>query len=117
MNTQHLRQTDARSTAWLGRTALLALLAGGVWLGAAAAPASAQTQPWSTSWESGCAWRDVTPGPGDALRQANCARQKDCQLMANAKGSMMMEMGCLFVEPAARSPAPAATRSRPAQQQ
>ena len=101
----------------LARTALLALFAGGVWIGAGAAPASAQTQQPDMKWETGCAWRDVTPGPGDALRQYNCTRQKDCQQMANAKGSMMMGMGCVMVEPAAKAPSPAATRTRPAQQQ
>ncbi len=101
----------------LARAASLALVVGGLWIGAAAAPASAQTQQPDMKWETGCAWRDITPGSGDALRQYNCTRQKECQLMANAKGAMMMSMGCFFVEPAPTSPSPATTRTRPGQQQ
>jgi len=94
--------------------AALAIATGIVTLGLGSGPAAAQ----STSWEEGCAMRVVTPGSGDALRNYNCARQKDCQQMANAKGGMMMGMGCFFVEP--KGPVPAAQqagRTRPAQQQ
>lgn len=107
----------ARSSGALARAALLAFAAGSIWIGAGAAPASAQTQQPDMKWETGCAWREVTPGSGDALRQYNCTRQKECQLMANAKGAMMMNMGCFFVQPAPTSPSPATTRTRPAQQQ
>jgi hypothetical protein len=94
--------------------AAVALLAGAAFFGTGQAPALAQ----SMSWEEGCAMRVVTPGSGDALRNYNCARQKECQQMANAKGGMMMGMGCFGVEP--KAPAPAAQqagRTRPAQQQ
>lgn len=94
--------------------AAAALLAGASFFSAGQAPALAQ----STSWEEGCAMRVVTPGSGDALRNYNCARQKECQQMANAQGSMMMGMGCFFVEPKATAPtAQQAGRTRPAQQQ
>jgi hypothetical protein len=106
-----------RSSRTLARAALLAFAAGGIWIGAGTAPASAQTQQPDMKWETGCAWRDVTPGSGDALRQYNCTRQKECQLMANAKGGMMMGMGCFFVQPAPTSPSPATTQTRPSQQQ
>lgn len=69
------------------------------------------------SWEVGCAYRSLPSGNGEAQRAFNCERQKMCRQMANARGAMMMEMGCFFVEPTATAPAPAATRSRPAQQQ
>ena len=60
----------------------------------------------------------VTPGSGDALRVYNCTRQKECQQMANAKGGMMMGMGCFGVEPNGAAPAARqAGRTRPAQQQ
>lgn len=93
--------------------AAVALLAGAALFGAGQAPASAQ----STSWEEGCAMRVVTPGSGDILRTMNCARQKECQQMANAQGSMMMGLGCFGVEPQAQAPAAQAGRTRPAQQQ
>ena len=86
----------------------VALLAGAALLGAGQAPASAQ----STSWEEGCAMRVVTPGSGDILRTTNCGRQKDCQQIANAQGSMMMGNGCFFVMPNA-APAAQAGQARP----
>ncbi len=98
--------------------ALAAVLAG---LGFAAGgllfslPALAQAP--QESWEIGCAIRNVTPGPGDLLRTMNCDRQKGCVTMANAKGGMMMEMGCFGVMPTGRPPARDAGRQRPAQQQ
>jgi hypothetical protein len=92
----------------------VALLAGAAFFSAGQAPALAQ----SMSWEEGCAMRVVTPGSGDAMRTYNCARQKECQQMANAQGSMMMGMGCFGVAPQAQSPAARqAGRTRPAQQQ
>jgi hypothetical protein len=95
------------------RAAAVAILAGAAF-GAGAAPAAAQ----ATGWEEGCAMRMVTPGSGDILRTMNCDRQKMCQQMANAKGGMMMGMGCFFVEPKAPTPAAQqAGRTRPAQQQ
>lgn len=94
--------------------AAVALLAGAAFFSAGQAPALAQ----STSWEEGCAMRVVTPGSGDALRTYNCSRQKECQQMANAKGGMMMGMGCFGVEPKGTAPAAQqAGRTRPAQQQ
>jgi hypothetical protein len=90
----------------------LAFAAGSLLCGA---PALAQ-EP-KQSWEIGCATRNVTPGPGDLLRTMNCDRQKSCQEMANARGSMMMEMGCIGVMPTGREPAREAGRQRPAQQQ
>ena len=94
--------------------AAVALLAGAAFFGAGHAPALAQ----SMSWEEGCAMRVVTPGSGDAMRNYNCARQKECQQMANAQGSMMMGMGCFGVAPQAQPPAAhQAGRARPAQQQ
>ncbi|WP_156412346.1 hypothetical protein [Bosea sp. Root483D1] len=94
--------------------AAVALLAGAALFGAGQAPALAQ----STSWEEGCAMRVVTPGSGDILRTMNCARQKECQQMANAKGSTMMGLGCFGVAPQAQAPvARQAGRTRPAQQQ
>lgn len=77
--------------------AAVALIAGASFFGAGQVPASAQ----STSWEEGCAMRIVNPGSGDALRVYNCARQKDCQQMADAQGHMMMDKGCFFVMPRA----------------
>lgn len=95
------------------RAAAFAILTG-LASGAGAAPAAAQ----SMNWEDGCAMRVVTPGSGDILRTMNCDRQKMCQQMANAKGGMMMGMGCFFVEPKAPAPtAPQAGRTRPGQQQ
>jgi len=79
--------------------AAVALLAGAAFFSAGQAPAQAQ----SMSWEEGCAMRVVTPGSGDILRTTNCGRQKDCQQMANAQGSMMMDKGCFFVMPNAAS--------------
>jgi hypothetical protein len=102
------------SSAALRHGAAVALLAGAAFFGAGQAPALAQ----STSWEEGCAMRVVTPGSGDALRNYNCARQKECQQMANAQGSMMMGRGCFGVEP--KGPAPVAQhtgKTRPSQQQ
>lgn len=92
--------------------AAVALLAGAALLGSGQAPALAQ----STSWEEGCAMRVVTPGSGDILRTTNCGRQKDCQQMANAQGSMMMGNGCFFVMPNA-APAPQAAQGRPVRKQ
>lgn len=97
----------------LGGAALFALLAGASLFGAGTAPAAAQ----STSWEEACSARIVTPGNGDALRTLNCERQKMCQQMANAKGGMMMEMGCFFVMPKAGATTAQAGRVRPGQQQ
>ncbi|WP_332684766.1 hypothetical protein [Bosea sp. (in: a-proteobacteria)] len=94
----------------LTRAAAFAIMAGSAFFSLGSGPASAQS-----SWEQGCATRMVSPGAGDALRVYNCSRQKECQQMANAKGAMMMEMGCFFVAPSA-APAPQAGRSRPAQQ-
>jgi hypothetical protein len=94
--------------------AALGLFGGLILAGAGPAPAAAQAM----SWEEGCAQRMVTPGSGDALRVYNCARQKECQQMANAKGDMMTGLGCFFVAPKATAPAaPQAGRTRPAQQQ
>lgn len=78
---------------------------------------SALAQEPRQSWEIGCAMRNVTPGPGDLLRTMNCDRQKGCQEMANAKGAMMMEMGCIGVMPIGRAPARDAGRQQPAPQQ
>ncbi|AZO77279.1 hypothetical protein B5U98_17040 [Bosea sp. Tri-39] len=94
--------------------AAFAIATGFVTLGLGNGPAAAQ----STNWEEGCAMRVVTPGSGDILRTMNCARQKECQQMANARGSMMMGMGCFGVEP--QGPAPVAQqagKTRPARQQ
>jgi hypothetical protein len=105
---QHSNRSAALSAALAA-----AFIAGGTLLGGAA-PARAQ----SMSWEDGCAMRVVTPGSGDILRTMNCDRQKTCQQMANAKGGMMMGMGCFGVEP--KTPAPAAQqtgRARPVQKQ
>lgn len=96
----------------LARAAAFALLAGSAFFNLGSSPASAQ----STGWERACAERMVSPGAGDALRVNNCARQRECQAMANAKGAMMMEMGCFFVSPSASAPMAEAGRSRPAQQ-
>ena len=104
-----------RGVGVLVRAAALAVVAGGIWIGAGGAPAQAA---WpDTSWEAGCAWREIQPGSGDTFRQYNCVRQKECQQMANAQGSMMMDKGCFFVAPAQSSPPPAVGRTRPAQQQ
>jgi len=92
--------------------AAVALLAGAAFFGVGQAPASAQ----STSWEEGCAMRVVTPGSGDILRTTNCGRQKDCQQMANAQGSMMMDKGCFFVMPNA-APTAQASQARPVRKQ
>lgn len=102
----------SKRSAGLGAALVAAILAGGALFGASA-PARAQ----STSWEEGCAMRMVTPGPGDILRTMNCDRQKMCQQMANAKGGMMMDMGCFFVGPRAGAPTAQVGRSRPTQQQ
>ena len=91
------------------RAAAFAILAGFAFLGLGCTAASAQ----SNNWERACAERMVSPGSGDALRTYNCARQKECQAMANAKGAMMMERGCFFVSPSTAE----AGRSRPGQQQ
>ncbi|MGE7467922.1 hypothetical protein ACQKLX_00655 [Bosea sp. NPDC003192] len=93
--------------------AAAALLAGAAFFSAGQAPALAQ----SMSWEEGCAMRVVTPGSGDILRTTNCGRQKDCQQMANAQGSMMMGNGCFFVMPNAAPPAAQASQARPVRKQ
>lgn len=93
------------------RAAAIAILAGTAFFGAGPSPASAQS-----SWEQGCATRMVSPGAGDALRVNNCTRQKECQQMANAKGTMMMGMGCFFVAPSGAQAAQVGG-SRPARQQ
>ena len=93
----------------LRRGAAIALLAGGAVFGGGQVPAIAQ----SMSWEEGCAMRVVTPGYGDAMRVYNCARQKECQQMANTKGSMMMGMGCFGVMPNAAPPAAQARQAPP----
>lgn len=98
-----------------GRRALaaaFAILAGSAIFSLGSAPASAQP----SSWERACAERMVSPGAGDALRVYNCARQKECQAMANARGSVMTGMGCFFVAPSAEDAALQPGRSRPAQQ-
>jgi hypothetical protein len=111
-STHHIVRSLAPSA--FRRGAAAALLAGAAFFGGGQEPALAQ----STSWEEGCAMRVVTPGSGDALRVYNCTRQKECQQMANAKGGMMMELGCFGVMPRAAAPiAPQAGRTRPAQQQ
>lgn len=112
MMTNSVGRSGLRSPAVVAALAGLAFAAGGL---LSAAPASAQ-EPLQ-SWEIGCATRNVTPGPGDLLRTMNCDRQKGCQTMANAKGAMMMEMGCFGVMPISRPPAREAGRQRPAQQQ
>lgn len=89
--------------------AAVALFAGAALFSAGQAPASAQ----SMNWEEGCAMRVVTPGSGDILRTTNCGRQRDCQQMANAQGSMMMGNGCFFVMPNAAPPAAQASQTRP----
>lgn len=101
-----------RRSAGLAALIALAFAAGGLF---SAAPARAE-EP-RQSWEIGCSARNVTPGAGDLLRTMNCDRQKGCQEMANAKGAMMMEMGCIGVMPIGRPPARDAGRQRPAQQQ
>lgn len=93
--------------------AAFAIATGFVTLGLGSSPAAAQ----STSWEEGCAVRNVTPGPGDILRNHNCTRQKDCQQMANAQGSMMMGMGCFFVMPSTAPAAGQASQVRPVRKQ
>jgi hypothetical protein len=93
--------------------AAFAIGVGFVTLGFGNSPAAAQ----STSWEEGCAVRNVTPGPGDILRNHNCTRQKDCQQMANAQGSMMMGMGCFFVMPSTAPAATQASQARPLRKQ
>ncbi len=55
-----------------------------------------------SSWQEGCAWREVTPGPGDAHRTYNCTRQRDCQRMADAAGRAVMSMGCIGVGPSSQ---------------
>lgn len=101
-------------TRLLPRAAAFVVLTGAAFAGGGIAPATAQ----AASWEEGCAVRMVTPGSGDILRTMNCDRQKMCQQMANAKGGMMMGMGCFFVEPKAPTPtAQRAGRTRPGQQQ
>lgn len=111
-NSTHHNVRLFTSTA-LRHGAALALLAGAALFGAGQAPALAQ----STSWEEGCAMRVVTPGSGDILRTTNCGRQKDCQQMANAQGSMMMGNGCFFVMPNAAAPAAQASQTRPVRKQ
>lgn len=107
-------QTRSVAASALRRAAALAVLAGAAFFNPGQAPALAQ----SMSWEDGCAMRVVTPGSGDALRVYNCARQKECQQMADAQGRMMMGMGCFFVAPKGTAPAgQQAGRTRPAQQQ
>jgi len=111
INSTHHAVRSLTLTAWR-HGAAVALLAGAAFFGAGQAPALAQ----SMSWEEGCAMRVVTPGSGDILRTTNCGRQKDCQQMANAKGSMMMGNGCFFVAPNA-APAAQATQARPVRKQ
>lgn len=108
----HHHVRSVASTA-LRHGAALALLAGAALFSTGQGPALAQ----SMNWEDGCAMRVVTPGSGDILRTMNCTRQKECQQMANAKGGMMMSMGCFGVEPQPQAPvARQAGRTRPAQQ-
>ena len=99
-------------TVGLARAATFAILAGSALFSLGTGPVGAQ----ASSWERACAERVVSPGAGDALRVNNCARQKECQQMADARGSVMMGMGCFFVAPSAEAPAPQPGRSRPAQQ-
>jgi hypothetical protein len=113
INSTH-HKVRSLTLATLRHGAAVALLAGAALFSAGHAPAFAQ----SMNWEEGCAMRVVTPGSGDILRTMNCARQKECQEMANAQGRTMMGLGCFGVEP--QAPAPAARqagRTRPTQQQ
>ena len=79
----------------------------------AAQPASAQ----DFGWEDGCAARVVSPGSGDALRVYNCSRQKDCQQIANARGTAIFEAGCFNVQPSPPKQPAGAVRNQPRQQQ
>lgn len=99
-------------SAALGAVMGAAVLLGGAPFGAAS-PASAQ----SMSWEAGCAERIVTPGSGDALRVYNCARQKECQQMANREGHTVFTAGCFGVSPSAPQVPAGAVRSRPERRQ
>lgn len=103
--------SSLRSAA-LGAVIGAAVLVGGALFGAAT-PASAQ----SMSWEAGCAERIVTPGSGDALRVYNCARQKECQQMANREGHTVFASGCFGVAPSAPQVPAGAVRSRSERQQ
>lgn len=68
-------------------------------------------------WEDGCAARVVSPGSGDALRVYNCSRQKDCQQIANARGTAIFEAGCFNVRPSPPQQPAGAVRNQPRQQQ
>jgi hypothetical protein len=108
MTNQSQHAARLASTGGIIRAAAFVILAGSAFLGLGSAPASAQ----ANSWERACAERMVSPGAGDALRVYNCARQKECQQMANVRGGVMMGMGCFFVAPSAEVPALPASRTQ-----
>lgn len=86
------------------RVAAAATLSAGVVAGGLATIGAASAQP--SSWESSCAQRQVTPGPGDALRMMNCNRQADCQALADRAGRVIFENGCFGVSPSASTAGP-----------
>lgn len=99
------------------RSAAYTVLAGLAFAAAGLISSPTLAQAPQQSWEIGCAYKSLPTGNGEAIRTLNCERQKTCQEMANAKGAMMMEKGCFFVEPIGRAPAAQPGRLRPTQQQ
>jgi hypothetical protein len=89
------------------------LFAAAFMAGTGATPAAAQQQ----SWEIGCSQPVQAPGSGDLLRVMNCARQKDCQELANARGTTIMESGCFMVAPSAAPVLPQAGKRQATHQQ
>ncbi len=88
-------------TGW--QAAALALCAVAAML---AAPSAARAM--DTDWHQTCNFKSSPQGYGDMARERACMRQNDCTAMANARGGMMMGMGCVGVMP---DTAAAATRA------
>jgi hypothetical protein len=90
----------------LHRSLRLAALA--VCAGAGLLAAAAPTGAMDTDWHKVCTFKSSPQGAAEMAREMACMRLRDCTAMANARGGMMMGMGCVGVMPDA---AAAATRA------
>ncbi|HEY5795836.1 MAG TPA: hypothetical protein VIU82_12540 [Bosea sp. (in: a-proteobacteria)] len=89
------------------RAVALALCAGAAML---AAPSPARAM--DTDWHQTCTFKTSPQGYGDMARERACIRQNDCTAMADARGGMMMGMGCVGVAPDAPAAATRAAQPR-----
>lgn len=90
------------SRSFLARAAGAGLLAAGLLVGSASAPALAA----ETGWKIGCAYKMTSgiPGNGHAIIAEACRHQTECQTMAGQHRPNMMEMGCFgYGAPARRN--------------